>query len=134
MLTFLNCAFHSLYCCDVALLTLPSEWTITMVCRFGWFMSSSVVSEHWNASHSVVDHWRALRLSDVSSVFDLSNERDMLKYLTRPDLSSSLTYCDELSTDCHNGFYQSQHCHQHTNNCAVLLSSYPGNYIYWHLS
>jgi len=116
------------------LLTLPRELAVTTMCRFGWFMSSSVISEHWNASHSVVDHWRALQLADVSSIFDLSDDRDTLKYLTRPDRSSSLTYCDELSTDCRNGFYQSQQCRQHTNNCAVLLSSYPGNDIYWDLS
>jgi len=98
-------------------------------------MSSSVVSDHWNSSHSIVDHWRALRVADVSSVFDLSDERDMLKYLTQPDLSSSLTYCDELSsTDCDNGFYRSPRCRQHTNNCALLLSSYPGNQIYWDFS
>lgn len=104
---------------------------IAVVCRFGWFMSSSVVSEQWNISHSIIDHWRALRLSDVSSVFDLSDKQDMLKYLTRPDMSSSLSYCDELSTDCHNGFYQSPRCrHQHPDNCALLLSSYPGDHFY----
>jgi len=79
-------------------------------------------------SHSIIDHWRALRLSDVSTVFDLSDKQDMLKYLARPNLSSSLSYCDELSTGCHNGFYQSPQCRRrHPDNCAILLSSYPGN-------
>jgi len=96
-------------------------------------MSSSVVSEHWNSSRSIIDHWRALRLSEVSSVFDLSNKQDMLMYWTRPDTSSTVSYCDELSADCHNGFYQSPQCRrQHPDNCAVLLSSYPGNHLYLH--
>jgi len=93
-------------------------------------MSSSVVSGHWNTSHSITDHWRALRLANVSSVFDLSSEHDVLKYLTRPEMSTDLSYCDELSTDCYNGFYHSQQCPHRQNNCAVLLSSYPGNPVY----
>jgi len=92
-------------------------------------MTSSVISEQWNVSHSVIDHWRALQLADVSSIFDLSDKQDMLKYQTRPEQSSSVSYCDELSTDCYHGFYQSPQCrHQHPNNCAILLSSYPGIY------
>ena len=99
--------------------------------RFGWFMSSSVINDSWNSSHAIVDHWRALQLPDVSTLFDLSDEEDMLKYLTRPDLSNSVSYCNELSTDCLDGFYQTQRCRQqHPNNCAVLLSSFPG----WHFS
>jgi len=73
-----------------------------------------------------------MQLPDVSCMFDLADKHDMLKYLTRPDLSSSTSYCDELSTDCHDGFYQSSRCRQHPDDCAVLLSSYPGNYV--HLS
>jgi len=34
--------------------------TVAVLCRFGWFMSSSVIGAHWNTSHSIVDHWRAL--------------------------------------------------------------------------
>ena len=111
-------------------LTLPRRLIIAVTYRFGWFMSSSVVSEQWNVSHSIADHWRALQLYDMSRVFDLSDKQDMLKYLSRPDVSSSLSYCDDLSSDCHNGFYQSPQCrHQHSDDCAVLLSSYPGNLV-----
>jgi len=123
-------SFQRIFCWS-ALLTLPCELILTCGGRFGWFMSSSVVREQWNTSHSIIDHWRALQRADVSSIFDL---RNVPQYLTRPDRSSTVTYCDELSNNCRNGFYHSQQCRQHANNCAVLLSSYPGTHVYGDLS
>jgi hypothetical protein len=100
--------------------------------RFGWFVSSAAVSTRWNATQTIVDHWRALSMPNVTSLFVA---RDDLKPLVRLKSDERRTYCDQFSggeTDaeagekCRDGIYREAPCRHHHSKCATLLSSYPG--------
>lgn len=100
-------------------------------------MSSSAVSSRWNASHSILDHWRAMSQSNVSSLFS-GLDRDELRTLTRSKLDPRRTYCDqfvggetdaEAGESCRDGVYREAACRQHHGRCAILLSSNPGRSV-----
>jgi hypothetical protein len=97
-------------------------------------MSSSLVSSRWNASRAIIDHWRALNLPNVTSLF-AELDRDRLRTMTHSSPDEQRTLCDvfvdaetdaEAGESCRDGIYREAPCRQHHSKCAILLSSYPG--------
>lgn len=99
--------------------------------RFGWFLPTSMIDEIWNKSTIALDHWKALQLTEVTSQFALSGKMDLLRnVLTKINLTSQETLCEEIAEECFNGlYYPPNHCHQLPDQCAVLISSTPGSQV-----
>jgi len=93
-------------------------------------MPTSTVETVWNRSQLAIDHWKALKLQQITSLFSLHEQSDLLKnFLIRPDHALYSSTCDNSFDDCKNAFYSSGQilpCDKIKRTCAVLLSSTSG--------
>ncbi|ELU06196.1 hypothetical protein CAPTEDRAFT_136189, partial [Capitella teleta] len=97
--------------------------------RFGWFVPTEIVEQTWLTEHHVIDHWRALTVDHVTDRFTLEDRMNYIRnHLSKPrSFESEETYCK-----CNRGILDENGCLGNhlpggdVENCALLLSSYPG--------
>ena len=102
-------------------------------------MPTFAVQDNWESSDTIIDHWRALQLDRVTEQFDLKHKHDLLRtFLTHTEPHAAQTLC--VGARCHNGILYGEGCtpihsrgeraHDGRRNpkCAMVLSSYPGQY------
>ena len=83
--------------------------------------------KNWQNSHYIVDNWRALKLGEVTAQFMLNDKHGLIaNYLTHRDKSNRLRYCDD--SNCTNGIFHGRQCQLSKSKCALLLTSYPGEF------
>lgn len=89
-----------------------------------------MIDEVWNKSSIVMDHWKSLRLTEITSQFALPDDMDLLQnFLTRKSPDSRESFCDTIAEECHDGLYYplNHHCNRLSGKCAILISSTPGS-------
>ena len=92
-------------------------------------MPTFVVEENWNDHKAIVDHWRALKIKDISSQFSLEEKYPLIRnYLTQRKPGKRQPICNSKRCDP-NGIQHATHCEKQKQGCALLMSSFPGNLI-----
>lgn len=89
--------------------------------RYGWYVSQSTVQDYWNNYTMVIDHWRAFRSPNTTSLLNRLGDIKLQKFLNSTNASS----CN--FTDCRNGVYVPPVCmpgHVDTP-CATLIADFP---------
>ena len=93
--------------------------------RFGWYIPTWFVEQSWSDYHQIIDHWRAMQTTNITSKLHEGNDLDLIRnYLARTDLKRHNTFCSDPA--CHKGILFGNKCEK-SKKCALLLSSYPGN-------
>ncbi|XP_072168944.1 uncharacterized protein [Diadema setosum] len=97
---------------------------IGMQARFGWYVTSALVSNLWMTQSLVIDHWRILQGSQMANYVTVSTKE--IEILTREPVTTAMyrgqKYCDR--PECTNGVYYPPWC-KNTSECVLLLADYP---------
>eukprot|EP00057_Strongylocentrotus_purpuratus_P022779 XP_011677253.1 PREDICTED: uncharacterized protein LOC591965 [Strongylocentrotus purpuratus] len=93
--------------------------------RFGWYVSTALVTTLYSVDGLIVDHWRVLQNSQMTAYLTISTNE--IEVLTTESAATAMfkgqRYCDR--PECTNGVYYPPWCTQNNSQCVILLADYP---------
>lgn len=87
--------------------------------RTGWYISESLVYQHWIYNNTILDHWRAFKREETAFLFDIP-EKEISSYAFNN--ATKKYYCQ--IGECQKGYYIPPQCKKKNTVCGILLADY----------